>query len=656
MGEAKVNDLITVQDLVDGRLDVKGIASFYNGAAGVKVPRRLAGDIETLEFYLEYFRGLQAVYEQESGLVDVNGVKVKPVKQALTDALDAAVVGGGGLADTAVAATAKHTGSVARTLAAKLAESISFEDFGADPSGNTDSTLAFRKTIAVAVLLKKQIIQNGGSFLVNNFDLSITGGFKAAIKITGSLKIAGKFVIKATSATVTDTIFACDDSAQNIDVDISGIYFDTVARNRAFYATTDAVLNTLKLRIATKYSSLVSQCTVKSLIDISKNQIGQGITATTPITPMFVVSIPEASTHTPVFNVSNNWVIGGTEVAAGLFAIHRIPNGGICEKNVVVDLGRSGTEGYDIDGLGAFAHFVKNVAIYCGFEYKTSAGSGIDSSRDAFFHDNYSYEGFSPFSIRSSCNSRGNVAYNPTGWGLYMGNDAGSDPRIANSALCDINGFTVVWAGAEMNGAARIAGTFKKLSLRNFRVVIDPVYAANHPDAKIPASFGAILHIKGDGIKDIDIDDLYVEKSTVPQILIRSDTSGARSSGIRITNPTFGDCDAACIDAIDSDYLTIVEPKFPANIGDRAVRALGCKGLSLTSRDATKTDNILTAPTNVGATINGYGISFNTEAGKPLNQEYYRVGNIVKNNFDATYYLKISTGLTTGWVKLATAI
>ena len=139
MGERKVADVITIQDLVDGRLDVKGMATFYNGAAGLKVPRRLADDIETLEYYLEYMRGLEAVYAQPSGMVEVNGVQIKPVKVALDDALNAAVIGGGGLADTAVAVTATTPDMIARTLSSVLSERVSVKTFGA--KGDNNQTL-----------------------------------------------------------------------------------------------------------------------------------------------------------------------------------------------------------------------------------------------------------------------------------------------------------------------------------------------------------------------------------------------------------------------------------------------------------------------------------------------------------------------------------
>ena len=84
-----------VQEIADARVDAKSLSDFVFKPAGFKVKRRLAPTIETLEFYIDYLRGLQAVYEQESGVVNVNGVEVKSVTQAISDALDAAGVENG---------------------------------------------------------------------------------------------------------------------------------------------------------------------------------------------------------------------------------------------------------------------------------------------------------------------------------------------------------------------------------------------------------------------------------------------------------------------------------------------------------------------------------------------------------------------------------
>lgn len=179
-------DVITIQDLVDGRLDVKGMATFYNGPAGQKVPRRLADDIETLEFYLEYMRGLQAVYEQPSGIVEVNGVQVKPVKVALDDALNAAVVGGGGLADTAVATVPQFNGAVARTMADVNSDTVSF--LGFIPKSemtaikNRTSTYDCSAALAAAVATGKRVtVPTAGTYSftigyngTTNFDVVAT--------------------------------------------------------------------------------------------------------------------------------------------------------------------------------------------------------------------------------------------------------------------------------------------------------------------------------------------------------------------------------------------------------------------------------------------------------------------------------------------------
>lgn len=136
-------DMITIQDLVDGRLDVKGIAAFYNEPAGIKVPRRLASEIETLDFYLDYLRGLKAVYDQQSGVVDVNGVQIKTVTQAVKDALDTAGIENG-LSDQLVVVTAKN-GGVARTQADINAERVNIKDFGA--VAGQDATIAIQNAL-----------------------------------------------------------------------------------------------------------------------------------------------------------------------------------------------------------------------------------------------------------------------------------------------------------------------------------------------------------------------------------------------------------------------------------------------------------------------------------------------------------------------------
>lgn len=249
-------DVITIQDLVDGRLDVKGMAAFYNGAAGLKVPRRLAGDIETLDFYIEYMRGLQAVFEQESGLVEVNGVQVKPVKQALKDALDAAVVGGGGLADTAVAATAQFPTSIARTQKSKNQDIVSVKDFGAIGDGVTDDSNAILAAIISVIKAApgayqtiKAIYFPAGNYLVkkNNLfadylytDYGISNVVKTGLRMFGDGMFATSIILD-TSDNVEKWLFNNNDI-----VDGKIKYKDTTFEDMSFTTTNTAYGNGFK--------------------------------------------------------------------------------------------------------------------------------------------------------------------------------------------------------------------------------------------------------------------------------------------------------------------------------------------------------------------------------------------------------------------------
>lgn len=136
-----------IQNFLNAENDAIAFSDFMYKPAGALVERRLAPDMNTLNYYLEYLEGLKKVYSQELGYVDVNGDKTKTVNQAVLDAINAAGVENG-LADTLVVATAKN-GGVARTQAEKNSDVTAVEDRGAIGNGVFNDGTAFNDAISL---------------------------------------------------------------------------------------------------------------------------------------------------------------------------------------------------------------------------------------------------------------------------------------------------------------------------------------------------------------------------------------------------------------------------------------------------------------------------------------------------------------------------
>ena len=165
------NDTTVVSNLY---ADAQSFADFMSKPSAVSVPRRLAPSIHTLNYYLDYFNGLESLYSQESGMVTVNGVEIKTVRQAMSDAIDDVLLGeyqegmradlNAQKLDTGITATAKN-GGVDRTQADKNSDYISVNDF----SSITDIEIALTnkridmlgQTITVTVLPTKNQYYNG---------------------------------------------------------------------------------------------------------------------------------------------------------------------------------------------------------------------------------------------------------------------------------------------------------------------------------------------------------------------------------------------------------------------------------------------------------------------------------------------------------------
>lgn len=82
-----------IQVISDAREDAVSLSQFMYYPATVTVNRRLAPPIHTLEYYLQYLEGLEKVYSQPTGTVEVNGEVVKTVRQSINDAIDSAILG-----------------------------------------------------------------------------------------------------------------------------------------------------------------------------------------------------------------------------------------------------------------------------------------------------------------------------------------------------------------------------------------------------------------------------------------------------------------------------------------------------------------------------------------------------------------------------------
>lgn len=79
---------ITLQELKDASEDALTLKNFMYKPSDVLINRRLAPDIQSLQYYLDFLQGLELVYSQQSGTVTVNGVETKTVTQAVQDAIN----------------------------------------------------------------------------------------------------------------------------------------------------------------------------------------------------------------------------------------------------------------------------------------------------------------------------------------------------------------------------------------------------------------------------------------------------------------------------------------------------------------------------------------------------------------------------------------
>lgn len=115
--------------MVKADIDAKSLSGFMSEPSSVKVPRRLAPPVNTLDYFLDYLQGLEKVYTQQTGVVNVNGVQVKAITQAVKDALNSAAIDNNTQVDTLITATPQYVGAVARSLAEVNSDNVSIKSF-----------------------------------------------------------------------------------------------------------------------------------------------------------------------------------------------------------------------------------------------------------------------------------------------------------------------------------------------------------------------------------------------------------------------------------------------------------------------------------------------------------------------------------------------
>lgn len=204
-----------VQNIQNADTDAIAFQRFMQGAASEIVKRRIAGDTKTLDYFLAFLRGLELVYSQQNGEVDVNGVKVKTVTQAIKDAINASAVANG-------AADALIVTQYNRILRDKLSDfSISIKDFGAKGDGLADDTQAVKDFIDCVLKsgkagfvpsgiykVSEQIVFDMGLYSISRFNgFKIYGeGLRRSI-FKSYYKNDSAFIIKSTNQSQNGNCF-----------------------------------------------------------------------------------------------------------------------------------------------------------------------------------------------------------------------------------------------------------------------------------------------------------------------------------------------------------------------------------------------------------------------------------------------------------------
>ena len=171
-----------VQNIQNADTDAQALSKFMQGANSEVVKRRIANDIKTLQYYIDYLHGLELVYSQTDGTVNVNGAQVKTVTQAIKDAINTAGVANGVNANLVIYGN--------RTQADKNSDFITVKDYGAigdgtlHPLSERFATLAdAQKKYPHATSLNDSIDWAALQQAINNYNLSKRAIYLADFKL-----------------------------------------------------------------------------------------------------------------------------------------------------------------------------------------------------------------------------------------------------------------------------------------------------------------------------------------------------------------------------------------------------------------------------------------------------------------------------------------
>ena len=102
-----------IQEIVDARVDMQSFEEFMSAAKEVMISRRLAGDVHSMDHYLEYFDAIKLVFTQDTGSVTVGDKTITALSQQIYDAVDIIIKAGGRVGRATLAAANADKANIA---------------------------------------------------------------------------------------------------------------------------------------------------------------------------------------------------------------------------------------------------------------------------------------------------------------------------------------------------------------------------------------------------------------------------------------------------------------------------------------------------------------------------------------------------------------